>query len=109
MNIKSNTAINDVIGHLNQNISNRLYALRALIVHPVTRVGKAAGIDGQTISNFEEGKTGGQTDKLSALIFFYGYTHKEFYDFDKPLPTEKQLKNRMKKFHEQIGSDAYKI
>src|SRR5690606_14512665 len=30
----------------------------------------------QTVSNLEEGKTGGQTDKLSALIFFYGYTHK---------------------------------
>lgn len=107
MNI--NTIISNLINSTNKKVGNRLYGLRALLIFSKNKIGSASGIDGQTIGNLEEGNTGGYTDKLSALILFYGYTHKEFYDFDKPLPTERQLKSRMKKFHESIGSDAYKI
>lgn len=109
MSAYTNGTLDKVVKTLNEKMGKRLYGLRSLLMYSLTKIGKAAGIDGQTVRNFEEGRTGGQTDKLSALIFFYGYTHKEFYDFDKPLPTEKQLKSRMKKFHEAIGSDAYKI
>ncbi|HWK58470.1 MAG TPA: hypothetical protein VNQ80_14090 [Parapedobacter sp.] len=93
----------------NVKVAEKLYGLRALLLLSRPKIGAEVGVDSKTIGNFEEGRTGGQTDKLSALIFFYGFTHKEFYDFDKPLPTEKQLKSRMKRFHEAIGSDAYKI
>ncbi|WP_262245730.1 hypothetical protein [Parapedobacter soli] len=99
----------DIIRELNKKSGDKLLKTRAILVLSRGTIGKKISVDGQTIGSLEEGETGGHTDKLSALILFYGYTHKEFYDFDKPLPTERQLKSRMKRFHEAIGSDAYKI
>src|SRR5690606_11416999 len=97
-------ALNKIVNDTNNKIGIKLKGLRGILLLSRRKVAKELSMNGQTIGNLEEGKTGGQTDKLSALIFFYGYTHKEFYDFDKPLPTEKQLRSRMKKFHEAIGS-----
>lgn len=104
-----NLIYNIVVKEINKKTGRKLSSIRAILVLSRGTIGKKISVDGQTIGKLEEGKTGGYTDKLSTLIFFYGYTHKEFYDFDKPLPTEKQLKSRMKRFHESIGSDAYKI
>src|SRR5690606_2056876 len=104
-----NLIYSSLIKKINQNTGKRLFALRAILVLSRGKIGKKIDVDGQTIGSLESGETGGYSDKLSALILFYGYSHKEFYDFSKPLPTEKQLKSKMKRFHESIGSDAYKI
>lgn len=101
--------LNKIIKDTNDKIGRKLKGLRGILLLSRRKIAKELSMDGQTVGNFEEGKTGGNSDKLSALILFYGYTHEEFYDFSKPLPTEKQLKSKMKRFHESIGSDAYKI
>lgn len=85
----------------------RLRALRNILIRNPEEIAEVLTISVNTLKNIESGKNAG-IESICELIFFYGYSLKEFYSMTK-LPTKEELFRRIEKFHSKIGSDTYKI
>jgi transcriptional regulator with XRE-family HTH domain len=87
--------------------SNRLKVVREILKLSVHKVSSLSGISTATIERIESGKNRPTIELFHPLIFFYGFTLPNFFNFDKPLPSADKLKAQLIKFHKAHGSDAY--
>lgn len=88
-------------------LSDKMRSIREALKLSIHTVSRVSGIQYNTIDRIEKLKVSASVETIFPLIFFYGFSLSDFFDFDKQLPSADKLKAQLIKFHKTNGSDAY--